>query len=223
MGENMKQAYSILFGSMLVLISNSSAMALIYDFTSMDALIALDGQTESTFNTSGLPVDVQAGLTNSFGDFILGEEGATLAVFNYSNEGLGVVSTTSNSQVNSDTGIPGKFGSVVFGFDPLFIPEEIALNKFFVGEDIRIFTNGVLFGDFSGNSTGTITLALGGVSISTLQVTSLGIDSPLSSSDDSDFYVASIKGNIVPEPSTIILFFIGILGLVGFRLVQATS
>lgn len=214
------QSIILAFSLVPVLFSAAKVFALSYDFTSPGAAV-LDGSTSGDFIVDGIALEVQAGLMNNLGDFTLGGNDAALLI---TTNGLGMTSDIAPSyQIQADTAIAGIHDGVVFNFDPLFIPETISLASFFDSEDIRMYVDGALVGDFLGDSSGSKTINLGGGTISSLAITSLGDNSPLQSSDDSDYYVASIKGTVVPEPSTMLLLGTGIAGLAGSRLRRKKS
>jgi hypothetical protein len=172
-------------------ISSQAALEMIYDFTLPGASI-LNGQTTGTFIVDGIPLQVQAGLMTQDGDFDLGGANSALLI---GASGLGMTSDLAGgSQIQADTSIATIHDGVVLMFSPLFIPQSMTLSSFFNGEDLRL-----LVGDdltpaldlLSTSETGDVTLdlsAFGG--FSTWGITSLGLESPEASSDDSDYFVA---------------------------------
>ena len=188
-----------------------TSTALTYDFTTPEASI-LNGLSTGAVTITGIPLEIRAGLMlPATGDFFLSHGGTFLST---GLEGLGVNDADDTlaivSQVQADSIVPGLTESIVFNFDPLFTPETITLARLFNGEDITIIADGIWFGDFEGSSDGTFTIPLPG-KMSTLAITPPGI-----LSDDSDFYVLSIQGTVVPEPTTFALLGTGLLGLFGY-------
>jgi hypothetical protein len=104
-----------------------------------------------------------------------------------------VSSIAPSYQIQADTSIASLHDAVVFSFDAMFTPQQITLSKFFTGEDCRIFADDVLFDDFVGNESGDVVILLPG-GASKIGVTALGLESPVGTSDDSDYFVTSITG-----------------------------
>jgi len=164
-----------------------------YDFQS-PAAAALDGITEGTLTVDGVPLVVQAGTMTAAGVFTWGGSNATLYVVSY--DGLGMVSSIAGSpQIQADTSVASVHDGVVFLFGPMFTPQQITLSKFFTGEDCRIFADDVLYGDFEGNESGDVVIALP-TGASKIGLTALGVESPLGASDDSDYFVTLLQGTM---------------------------
>jgi hypothetical protein len=116
------------------------------------------------------------------GTFNLG--GASSTLYTEVGEGLGVDTTGLPQGGNQLTVGEG----VVFNFDSKFDAKQITLRRFFNGEDMRVFVDGILYADFYGVESGDHVIPLPN-GITTLEITTLG-----TRSDDSDFFITSIEG-----------------------------
>jgi len=172
---------------LVLLILIAGGCALNYDFR-VPAAGSLAGQAQATYTQRGIPLLIEAGTMNSAGQFIPGAYQTTLYV--EQSDGLGVVSVglpQGGSQLTVGEGLR-------FSFDPGFLPERIVLGKFGSGEDARFFADNTLVADYYGtDQTGDMEMSLPlPWTMTTLGLTTLG-----SRSDDSDFYVLAIEGRIV--------------------------
>ena len=163
---------SLLFGT---------GCAVKYDFTDAGASV-LTGQTTATYTVRGVPLEIDAGTMTDSGSFTLG--GASGTLYTGVEDGLGVITIglpQGGHQVTVGEG-------VVFHFDSAFVPGRISLERFGNGEDMRVFTDGILYADFYGTED------MDSVILLPPGITTLGITTRGSISDDSDLFITSIEG-----------------------------
>jgi hypothetical protein len=159
----------------------ATGCAVKYDFADTGASV-LTGQITATYTVRGVPLVIDAGTMTDSGAFTLG--GASGTLYTGVGDGLGVITIglpQGGRQVTVGEG-------VVFHFDSAFVPERISLQRFGNGEDMRVFTDGILYADFYGTADmdSVIPLPPG--------ITTLGLMTRGSLSDDSDFFISSIEG-----------------------------
>lgn len=196
------QSFTFAVLSALILLPAAGA-SVVYDFTTPQADAALSGKTAAFYESSGIPLGIEAGLLDHDGLFERGGEGAVLSVVPAPPpEGLGA-----GLGVHSDVAFPddalSMFEGLVFHFSPLFTPTRIHLSGITLGgiegaetfEAVRLFANGELLLDRQGEADGTLTIELP-AGISTLAVMPLLIPTPEIPDLSSDplFFVAAIEG-----------------------------
>ena len=152
-----------------------------YDFADAGASVLM-GQTTAIYTVRGVPLEIDAGTMTGDGTFMLG--GASGTLYTGVGDGLGVITIglpQGGHQVTVGEG-------VVFHFDSTFVPGRISLERFGNGEDMRVFIDGILYADFYGTDdmNSVIPLPPG--------ITTLGITTRGSISDDSDLFITSIEG-----------------------------
>ncbi len=193
-----------------------------YDFQSAAAQSALDGLVSGTFTADGVPLGVTAGIVDGSGSFTSGSDFLSAnAQF-----GLGV----NGEQIRDVRGTNGLFTTgVLFTLDSQFTDGTntmITLNRYF-SEDLLVYADGVLLGRLLGGGglfndfpsmvldspTGLTQVNLGSLT----GITELLVTTSVTWNDDSDFYIAGLRGIPVAEPATAMLLGIGCLALIALR------
>lgn len=215
MSSKSKQ-FSVIGLFLICLFHGATTFALTYNFESSEATV-LDGLTVGTFVVSGVPLEVQAGLLDATGNFTLGGADASLSVVSPGSipsfplaGGLGINSTlfsgTDLSQALEGINQEG----LLFNFDPIFEPQILTF---------RVFGNVTGFHVFSNLEDGAVSSVFGlesdGVFILNPGITTLSLN--IAGGTDPAVFVTSIKGTVIPEPSTMLLFGTGLASLAAWR------
>lgn len=215
-GQQRSRSWRWIFLQIIVLASlipNPADATLIYDFESAEASV-LDGTTVGTFVVDSVPLDVEAGTLQS-GNFTAGGAQAHLTVVAPgsitsfpSASGLGVSSTFDQGTALS-RGLEWNEG-LRFNFDSTFVPDYLTYRVFGHVSAFHIYSNlpgGAVTASGGSGADGWFTLRPG---ISSMSITLADADS------DAAVFVTSISSGTlpgVPEPSTLLLFAMGIIVL----------
>lgn len=190
----------------LILSVPAAGASVAYDFATPQADAALSGRAVALYESSGIPIGIEAGLLDHDGNFELGGADAVLSVILASpgdpGVGLGVLSDVASGSGPEDALSMAE--GLVFHFSSLFEPTRIHLSGITLGgpeggftfEAVRLFADGEHLLDRRGEPDGTLTIQLP-PGISTLAVMPLLNENPEipGLSSDPIFFVAAIEGD----------------------------